>query len=143
MLTNYTDIKAVIKTKLEALDIFVAVYNVNETKPSGYPCAMILETAGEGEIIDTLRNDRIFEFRIIIIQQMGTSKTPEQASTERLTLTDTVFKMFDEDPQLTVSDEDSVVRVKVTPISFDEITKDRPIFQSEIIVACSSLVNNR
>jgi len=50
--------------------------------------------------------------------------------------------MFDQDPQLTVADVISVMKVNVTPIEFEEITKDRPIFSSEFVIQCIVLVNN-
>jgi hypothetical protein len=151
MITNYTDLKAIIKTKLEALktsggdDLFVAVYNVNNTSPGGYPCAMIMETAGEGEMIDTGRNERVLSFRIKLLQEMGKGTnlmTPVQASAKRLEITDAVMKMFDEDPQLTSGGNSSVVRVNITPISFDEITKDRAIFESEFQIDCVIITQN-
>lgn len=151
MITNYTDLKAIIKSKLEALkddegnDLFVNVYNVNNSKPSGFPCAMIMETAGEGEMLDTKRNERILSFDIKLIQEMGKGsnlKPPAQASAKRLGITDKVMAMFDEDPQLTNEGNSSVVRVDVTPIEFDEITKDRSIFESIFRVDCYIIVNN-
>jgi len=146
MKTNYTDLKAIIVNKLTALqidgeDAFVQVYNVNPTKPAGYPVAAVIESSGEGEILDTGRNERTLEFKIKLIQEMGVL-TPVEASAKRLEITDAVMKMFDEDPQLKVIGDDSVVRVNITPISFDEITKDRTIFESEFIISCVILVNN-
>jgi len=146
MITTYTALKAIIIAKLTALqiggeDAFVAVYGVNATKPTGYPCAMVMESAGEGDMLDTGRNERIIEFRIKLIQEMKL-KTPTEASTIRLSITDAVMKMFDEDPQLKVIGADSVVRVNITPITFEEIIKDRTIFESEFIVQCVVIVNN-
>lgn len=144
MKQNYTDLKEVIINKLKSLQIdgenaFVDVYGVNPTKPSGFPCAVVLESAGEGELIDTARNERVLEFKVKIIQEMG-NKSPLEASQKRLEITDAVMEMFDQDPQLKVNDETSVVRVNVTPISFDEIIKDRTIFESEFLVQCVILV---
>jgi len=146
MITTYTGLKSVIITKLAALqiggeDAFVAVYTVNPTEPTGYPYAMVLESAGEGEIIDTDRNERIIEFKVRLYQEVGT-KTPAQTSAIRLSITDAVMVMFDQDPQLTVSDVISVMKVNVTPIEFEEITKDRAIFASEFIIQCVVLVQN-
>ena len=147
MITNYTDLKAVIVAKLTALqiggaDAFVAVYNVNPTKPTGYPCAAVLENEGEGEVIDTGRNQRIMEFKIKLIQQMGEGTTPAQASVIRLKITDAVMKMFDQDPQLVVDSVDSVIIAEVAPITFEEIIKDRTIFESEFILQCKVLTNS-
>ena len=146
MIETYTGLKSVIITKLSALqiggeDAFVAVYTVNPVKPTGYPYAMVIESAGEGEIIDTDRNERIIEFKVRLYQEVGT-KTPAEASAIRLAITDAVMAMFDQDPQLTVADVISVMKVNVTPIEFEEITKDRPIFSSEFVIQCIVLVNN-
>ncbi len=144
MKTNYTDLKLVIVNKLKALEIagadaFVEVYNVNPTKPKGYPCAAVIESVGEGEVIDTGRNERTLEFRVKLIQEMGT-KTPAQSSVTRLKITDAVMEMFDQDPQLVVDEVDSVMNTEVSPISFDEIIKDRTIFESEFLIQCVILV---
>jgi hypothetical protein len=146
MTTTYTGLKTIIINKLKALTIgedlaFVDVYGVNPTEPAGYPYAIVIENVGEGEIIDTDRNERILEFKVRLYQEVG-NKTPTQAAATRLSITDAVMEMFDEDPQLTVDDEYSVMKVNVTPISFEEITKDRAIFVSEFIVQCVVLVNN-
>jgi len=146
MLENYTNLKAVIISKLTALTIggvtvFKGVYTTNETKPVGYPCACVIETVGEGIQLDTARNERVLQFKIKLAQELGI-KTPAQASTIRLTITDKVMKMFDEDPQLVDSGADSVVRVNIAPIDFDEITKDRPIFESTFLINCTIIVNS-
>lgn len=146
MIETYTGLKTVIVNKLNALqiagsDAFVDVYTVNPTKPTGYPYAIVVESAGDGEIIDTDRNERVIEFKVRLYQEVGT-KTPAQASTIRLSITDAVMAMFDQDPQLTVSDVISVMKVNVTPIEFEEITKDRAVFTSEFIIQCVVLTNN-
>ena len=53
-----------------------------------------------------------------------------------------VMEMFDQDPQLVVDEADSVMNTEVAPISFDEIIKDRTIFESEFLVQCVILVNH-
>jgi len=146
MKKNYTDLKEVIVDKLKALqidgeDVFVDVYNINPTSPKGFPCAAVIESLGEGEPIDTARNERVIEFKIKLIQEMG-QLTPTEASAKRLEITDAVMKMFDEDLQLVVDDVDSVMTTNITPISFDEIIKDRTIFESEFLIQCIILVTN-
>jgi len=146
MITTITGLKAVIVTKLTALqigvaDAFVAVYTVNPTKPTGYPCAAVIESAGEGEPIDTGRNEEVIEFKVKLIQEMGT-KTPAEASVIRLSITDAVKTMFNQDPQLVVDEVDSVMTTNFTPISYDEIIKDRTIFESEFLIQCKVLTNN-
>ena len=146
MKKNYTDLKEVIVDKLKALqidgeDVFVDVYNINPTSPKGFPCAAVIESLGEGEPIDTARNERVIEFKIKLIQEMG-QLTPTEASAKRLEITDAVMKMFDEDLQLVVDDVDSVMTTNITPISFDEIIKDRTIFESEFLIQCIILFTN-
>jgi len=146
MITTVTGLKAVIVNKLATLqidgeDAFVAVYTVNPSKPTGYPCAAVIESAGEGEPIDTGRNEEVIEFKVKLIQEMGI-KTPAEASVIRLALTDAVKKMFNQDPQLVVDEVNSVMTTNFTPISYDEITKDRTIFESEFLIQCRVLTNN-
>jgi len=147
MITTCAGLKEVIKNKLEALqisgeDAFVVVYNVNPTKPTGYPYAIIIESGGEGIQIDTHRYERMFEFKVKLVQEVGTRFTPAQASAKRLEITDAVIKMVDEDPQLVVSEVDSVMATNVSSFSFDEITKERAIFESEFVIQCRVLVQN-
>lgn len=124
---TYTAVMALIKAKLEAIvdgndeTILKAVYDYNIGTPSGYPIAVIQDRAGEGSMIDTHRNERMFEFDIVLYQEIG-EKTQDEAATLMRTAVDAVLEAFDEDRNLS----ENVARVQVVPVSFDYTTQNGP-----------------
>lgn len=147
LLKTYTELKSVIKTKLEAIKgsddtkLFSAVYGLAETEVAGYPCAFIIEQAGKGDIIDTHRNKREWQFEITIFQEIG-NKTPEQAQTALLDAVDRVLTTFDEDPYLIDdSNEEQVEYITVVPAEFEYEAGNGAHHMCKLRVACVNLVN--
>ena len=145
---SYTDLNQVIVDKLKALidggaTIFVDVYSVPETKPIGYPCAFVVESAGTGSILDTARNEREWQFEVSLAQEISkTGKTPEEASIIMRKIVDKVIDMFDQDPQLEVSGVQQCMRVKVVPLAFDFTIREQPFIFARFLVSCVDVVRN-
>ena len=147
MSKSYTTLNAIIVGKLKALldgggeTLFVDVYNIPKTKPEGYPCAFVVDSAGEGAILDTARNEREWQFEISLIQEQG-NKTPEEVAVIMRTIVDAVIDMFDQDPQLEVGGDQQCMRVRVVPLAFDYEIREQPFIFAKLLVACSDLVSN-
>ena len=148
MAKSYTTLKAAIITKLTALlgadsgTLFSAVYGVAETQPAGYPFAYVLERAGKGQILDTARNEREWQFSIVIHQNIVEGITPEQAYVFLLDAVDRVITLFDQDPQLKDSDQEAQCKyVRVLPLEFDYANQETAVHRSLLVVACVDTVN--
>ena len=141
---SYEDLNLVIVNKLIALvdgaeTIFVDVYTVPETKPEGYPCAFVVEMAGEGSILDTARNEREWQFEVSLMQEIS-KKTPEEAAAIMRRIVDKVIDMFDQDLQLEVGGVQQCMRVKVVPLIFDYTIREEPKVFARFLVSCVDLV---
>ncbi len=147
MSKSYTSLKAILITKFQALDgsdetkLFDAVYGVRETKPEGYPSCYVIEKTGGGEILDTHRNEREWQFDVIIYQEIG-KKTPEQAYAVLLDATDRLIELLDQDPMLLDAQGEAQCKwVKVVPMEFEFGNQDTAFHQTVLTVAIVDLVN--
>lgn len=143
---SYEDLNLIIVDKLKALEdgaetIFVDVYQVSETKPDGYPCAFVVEAAGEGSLLDTARNEREWQFEVSLMQEVS-KKTPEEATTIMRKIVDKVIEMFDQDPQLRVGGAQQCMNVKVVPLTFDYTIREKPFIFARFLVSCTDLVKS-
>lgn len=143
---SYEDLNLIIVNKLKALKedgetIFVDVYSVPETKPEGYPCAFVVERAGEGSILDTARNEREWQFEVSLMQEKS-NKTPEEAMAVMRKIVDKVINMFDQDPQLEIPGVQQCMRVRIVPLSFDFIIREQTAVFARFVVACVDTVHN-
>lgn len=142
----YTDLIPIIVDKLKALTdvggtIFVDVYSTPEIEPEGYPCAYVLDDAGEGITLDTARNERVWQFKITLYQE-AKQKTHEEAVVILRKIVDQVIEMFDQDPTLEVGGDYQCQYVKVVPLVFDYRIKEQPWMFAEFIVAVVDVVNH-
>src|SRR3989304_3995798 len=75
MTQTYANLIGLLKTKLEGLlddddnAIFKHAYAYGENEFEGYPCAVILDKGGAGQVIDTQRIERAFTFDIFLYQE--------------------------------------------------------------------------
>jgi hypothetical protein len=102
---------------------------------------MVIERTGSGNLLDTHRNEREWQFTVIIKQEIG-KKTPEEAYSALLSAVDAVITSFDTDPMLL--DSNSVaqaMRVKVVPVDFIYATGDQMFHSAELQVAIADVVN--
>ena len=147
MSKSYTDLNQIIVDKLEALKdeagetIFVGVYPLPETKPEGYPCAFVIDSAGEGSTLDTARNEREWQFEVSLMQEIS-NKTPEEANTIMRDLVDRVVDMFDQDPQLKVGGVQQCMNIKVVPLTFNYAIREEPFIFANFLVSCVDMVRN-
>jgi len=115
MTTTIEGIKALLKTKIESLkiggvDIFGEVFDYAEGNFSNYPVAVITPAGGTGEVIDTHRIERTFNFTVKLYQEQSKAgKTKEEADEIMTKASDAILLAFDQDEDL--SGEIEVVRV--------------------------------
>ena len=147
---SYLGLKTIVINKLTALQggdataLFAGVYGVNETEPAGYPACWVVEHLGGGNILDTHRNQREWQFDVIIHVQVGTSRTPEQAYDALLDAVDRVITSFDEDPMLLdVNSQAQCQRVQVVPIDFQFGIQDSAFHRAVLTVAILDVVNRQ
>lgn len=146
MTKTYASIKDILIGKLEDLqgsgaqDLFVQVAGSNITEPDGYPLCYVVERSGNGRIIDTGRNERTWDFSIVIHMQLG-QKTEEQADAALLDAADRVIQMFDRDPMLaTAQGEAQCSKVEVAPVLFERATQDTAIIRALLDIRVYDLV---
>ena len=124
--------------------IFANVYGVSETEPKGYPAAWVIENTGGGEILDTHRNQREWQFDVIIHVQINESTTPEQAYDALLDAADRVITDFDEDPMLLDSNgQAQCQRVLVVPVEFQFGVNDSAFHRAVLTIAILDVVNRQ
>jgi len=105
---SYTSLKTVLINKLEGIlgqdseALFVDVYSAEVTDQTGYPCAFVVESAGDGSLLDTGRNEREWQFEVEILHEVG-RMNPEDVSDSIIDAVDRVLASFDADPQLEVA----------------------------------------
>ena len=145
---SYTDLNKVISDKLKALQIggvtvFDSVYSSPEAEPTGFPCAYVLDSSGEGAILDTARNEREWLFEINLKQEMSRAgKDPEIAAILMRKIVDAVIEMFDQDPQLKVLTVSQCMKTKVVPVMFDYTVQEQPFIFAKFILSVVDLVSN-
>lgn len=145
MAQTYANLISLLKTKLEGLKdvnnatIFKAVYAYGENEFSGFPCAVILDKGGGGQVIDTNRIERAFTFDIFLYQEQSQAgKTKSEAAVNLRRVVDQVIQSFDQDPQL----NDNVMRVLVVDVSLDFTSRNGTFNFARFTVQLNDLVNN-
>ena len=144
---SYTGLKAIIIAKLQAIlgkddeILFSSVYAVEKTSPSGYPCCFVFQKTGGGEVLDTHRNEREWQFDVVINQMVG-NKTPEQADAAILDSIDRIISAFDEDPMLLdVHDQSQCKWLEVVPITFGFTDDTKTMSVADFVFAIKNVVN--
>ncbi len=121
--------------------VFANVYGVRETEANGFPSAWVVENTGSGQIIDTHRNERDWQFDVILHVKVG-KKTPEQAYEVLLDAVDKVITSFDTDPLLLDSNNMAQCKwVRVIPVDFNSGVQDTPFQEAILSVAIVDIVN--
>lgn len=145
---TYVGYKNILIEKLKALvgndgtTLFAGVYGVEETQPEGYPCAFVIERVGKGQIVDTHRNEREWQFSIVVHQSIGKNRTPEQAYTALLDAVDRVITTFDRDPMLNDSNGQAQCKwVRVVPLEFEYANREGAVHRALTTIAVVDLVN--
>ena len=145
---TYTGLKNILILKLKGIngqdggDLFSGVYGVSETNPEGYPCAFVIEKTGGGSILDTHRNEREWQFSVVIHQGIHKGITPETAYSALLDAADRVITSFDQDPMLKDSNgQERCKWVKVVPASFEYASQEVAVHRCLLNVAIVDVVN--
>ena len=110
------DIKELLIEKLEAMkngdgdDLFGEVFGYAQGDFSKYPVAVVKPVGGRGQVIDTHRNERTFQFIISLYQEQSQAGRTKQEADEIMTeCSDVILEEFDKDK--TLGDEVEIVRV--------------------------------
>ncbi len=145
---SYTGLKAIVMAKLDAInggngsDLFVEVYGSNFTKPEGYPICYVIEKTGGGNILDTHRNQREWQFDVVIHYKITGNETAETAYAAMLDAADRVITAFDRDPLLLDSNGAAqCMWCKVLPVEFEYATQDSTVHRALFTVAIMDIVN--
>lgn len=121
--------------------LFAGVYGVEETEVAGYPCCFVIERVGKGQLIDTHRNEREWQYSVVVHQAIG-NRTPEQAYTALIDSVDRVVTSFDQDPMLADSQGFGRCKwVRVMPVQFEYGTQESAVHRALLTVAVVDLVN--
>lgn len=146
---TYIGLKDILIAKLTALQgvsgsLFVQVAGSNITEPDGYPLCYVMERKGGGKIVDTHRNERTWEFSVVIHYALG-AQTEEAMNTANNALLDAVDRtiaMFDQDPMLKDSNGfEQCKKVEVTPVEIERATQDVAVIRALLNVKVFDLVN--
>jgi len=145
---SYVGYKQILIDKLKALNgidgtkLFTNVYGVAETKPEGSPYCYVIERVGLGKILDTHRNEREWQFSIVIHNVIDKGSPVEDTGIALLDASDRVIKMFDTDPMLRgLHGESQCKMLKVVPMEFEYTNLEQPVQRSLLIVSIVDLVN--
>ena len=145
---TYAGLKQILIDKLTALQglgsvaLFAQVAGSNVTEPDGYPLCYVMEKKGDGKITDTARNQRTWEFAVVIHYALA-NKTEEQANTALLDAVDRVTTMFDQDPMLanSISGEEQCKKVEVVTVLVERSTQDVAVIRALLNVTIVDLVS--
>lgn len=144
---SYTGYKNILMQKLEAIlgqdstVLFAGVYGVAETKPDGYPCVYVIEQTGKGQVLDTHRNEREWQFAVVIHQAAG-KKTAELAYAALLDAVDRVILKLDQDPMLLdINSQSQCKWATVVPVEFEYSNQEAPVHRALLTVAIVAAVN--
>jgi hypothetical protein len=97
---------ALLETKLKGLKngtapIFGDVFTYAEGDFKNFPTACVIESGGKGDVIDSHRNQRTYNFVVKLYQEQGsTGKTKIEASTIMREAADAILLAFDSDKDL-------------------------------------------
>ncbi len=115
MAQTITEVIDLIETKLKALKngtapIFGDVFKYDDGDFKKFPVALIMESGGRGQVIDSHRNQRTYNFTIKLYQEQSQAgKTKQEASVIMRSATDAILTAFDADKDL--AGEVDIVRV--------------------------------
>jgi len=115
MAQTLAEVILLIETKLKALHngtapIFGDVFKYAQGDFHNYPVAVITEAGGKGQVIDSHRNQRTYNFTIKLYQEQSRAgKTKQEASVIMREAADAILTAFDQDKDL--GGEVDIVRV--------------------------------
>lgn len=145
---TYIGLKDILIAKLTALQgvsgsLFVQVAGSNITEPDGYPLCYVMERGGQGKIVDTHRNERVWDFSVVIHYALGaqTEEAMNTANNALLDAVDRVVTMFDQDPMLkNDSGIEQCKKVEVAPVEIERAVQDVAVIRALLRVRVYDLV---
>lgn len=111
----FRDVKAGVLAVVNQSTKVKAIYDYEETKPSGYPAVTITPVRGEAEFLDTMRYQRDFGFRIMCYQER-LEATPSGAEGILTDLVDELIALFEAVGNTTLSN--TVVFTRPVSVNF-------------------------
>jgi hypothetical protein len=156
-MSGYSTYTPLIQAKLEALNEIEAVAGVggNPGTPAvklfsevrygaknefiGFPTAEFFKKAGSGQVEDTHRNLREWQYTLLLIYQFGSNKDREAVETLLDSTIDKVLDAFDKDQDL----GGTCMKVEVTPVMFSDILLEEPFIFAEMTISIKDLVNRQ
>lgn len=144
MITTLVGIKALLVTKIESIkvggvSVFGSISDVATGDFAKYPAVVIRPTNGEGNYVDTARNERTFTFVIDLYQEQSPEgKTKTQATDIMESAVDKILIAFDQDKNL----GNEVQTVEVVEMQFDFENRKGTYNFASFEVNCVVVVNN-
>jgi len=142
-MSKFATYTPLIKAKLEALeeskgvDLFVDVRYGHKKEFQGFPTAEFYKKAGSGKTQDTHRNERHWEYTLLLIYEFKGNKTHEQAEAIMDIAVDKVMTAFDTDETL----GGACQKIEVVPVQFYDILLEEPFIFAEFNIVITDFVN--
>ena len=101
----------------------------------------VIEKTGGGNIIDTHRNEREWQFDVVIHQEMS-KKSQVESYEALLDAVDRAINMFDQDPLLKdVHGQEQCKWSRVVPVAFEFATQEGQVHRANLTVSIVDVVN--
>lgn len=145
MRQTYQNLITKLKEKLEGIKdengktILYQVFTYKGAEMTGYPTAVIMDTANEGSFLDTHRNQRVFSFQLLIYQEQSVAGKSKEIATQVMRKTvDIILESFDTD--LTLNNELQFIRI--VPVEIDYTIEQGSFVFATFRIDCVDIVNN-
>lgn len=144
MTTTIVGIKALLVTLIESIEVggnsvFGEISDFAKGDFAKYPAVVIRPVSGDGNYVDTARNERTFTFEIDLYQEQSTEgKTPEEATDIMESAVDKILIAFDQDKTL----GNEVQTVEVVEMQFDFENRKGTYNFASFEVNCVVVVDN-
>ena len=120
-MTTLAALKTAIKNKIEALSEIAVVFDYPEGDFKKFPAAVVTVTGGVGQVLDTHKNERTFNFMVRLYQEQSEAATDKASADQIMTAAaDALLIAFDQDKDLGGASE--IIRV----VDFDLDFKQQP-----------------
>ncbi|HBI50265.1 MAG TPA: hypothetical protein DDY21_00225 [Candidatus Moranbacteria bacterium] len=142
-MSKFSTYAPLIQSKLEALEesdnvaLFVDVRYGHKKDFSGFPTAEFFKKASGGNVADTHKNLRQWEYTLILVYEFNGESTHEEVEELMDTCVDKVIQAFDTDDDL----GGTCQRVEVAPVQFYDIILEEPFIFAEFTIVITDFVN--
>jgi len=143
-MSKFATYTPLLKAKLEALEESTGVLLFKEVRYGykkdfeGFPTAEFYKKAGSGEVADTHKTERIWEYTLLLIYNFDDELT-ERKDAELIldTTVDKVMEAFDEDQDL----GGACQKIEVLPVNFYDILIEEPFIFAEFTIRIRDFIN--